>query len=125
MRLLLAVLLCAVAFGATQFSPADVTILGDIDYGQTSPTLDCPGEPKYCALVFNANGGDKVQVTVSAGKAVVALADGTLTELARGSGTLVFSLPASQEPVTYYIVMRDEGGKPGKFTVELKKLGGA
>src|SRR5688572_24171496 len=92
--------LCAVCFAAEQFSPADVMILGDIDYGQTSPALDCPAQPKYCALVFNASGGDKVQVTVSggAGKPLIAIADGTLKELSRGSGKLVFALPASQEP---------------------------
>ena len=122
MRNTIALLACSLCFAADQFSPADVTILGDIDYGQTSPTLDCPGQPKYCALVFNANGGDKVQVTVSGGKALVALADGTLTELTRGTGKVVFSLPASQDPVTYYIVLRDEEGKPGKFTVDLRKL---
>ena len=83
-----------------------------------------PGEPKYCALVFNASGGDKVQVTVTGGtgKAYIALADGTLKELSSGSDKLVFALPASQEPVTYYAIFRDQGGKAGKFTVDLRKL---
>ena len=119
--LLLASTLCP---AAEQFSPADVTILGDIDYGQTSPVLDCPGGEKYCALVFNAAGGDKVELTVTggAGKALVAVADGTLKELARGNSKLVASLPATSEPVTYYVIFRGEAGKPGKFNVGLRKL---
>ena len=120
----LLLLFCTLCLSAEQFSPADVMILGDIDYGQTSPALDCPAQPKYCALVFNAGGGDKVQVTVNGGggKALIAIADGTLKELSRGSGKLVFTLPASPDPVTYYAIFREEGGKAAKLTVELKKL---
>jgi hypothetical protein len=125
MRSLLCVLLAsALCPAAEQFSPSDVTILGDIDYGQTSPALDCPGGEKYCALVFNAAGGDKVELTVSggAGKPLVALADGTLKELARGASKLVASLPTTSEPVTYYLIFRGEAGRPGKFTIALRKL---
>ena len=123
MRTLL-VLICGVCLAAEQFSPADVVILGDIDYGQTSPELDCPAAPKYCALVFNANGGDKVQATVSggSGKALIAFADGALNELSRGSGKLTFTLPASQDPVTYYAIFRDETEKAGKLKLDLRKL---
>ena len=123
MRTLL-LLISGVCFAAGQFSPADIVILGDIDYGQTSPELDCPAAPKYCALVFNAHGGDKVQATVSggSGKSLIAFADGALNELSRGSGKLVFTLPASQEPVTFYAIFRDEAEKAGKLKLELMKL---
>lgn len=126
MRILLLslVILTGFCFAANQFSPSDVTILGDIDYGQTSPALNCPGEPKFCALVFNANGGDKVELSISggSGKSLIALADGALNELTRASGNLVFTLPASQEPVTYYAIFRDEAGKASDLKLQLRKL---
>jgi hypothetical protein len=123
MRPLLCLLIAASALSAEQFSPADVSILGDIDYGQTSPKLDCPGGGKYCALVFNAAGGDKVQIVVTGdGKPLIAIADGTLKEIARGSAKLEATLPATQEPVTYYAIFRGESGKPRRYTVQLRKL---
>ena len=125
MRLSLA-LLAACAFGipAESFPPAEVTILGDIDYGQKSIELECGGKPQYCALVFNGQSGDDVEATVSGGqrKPFVALADGGLKELARGSGIAVFTLPDVAEGLaTYYIIFRDPENRPGRFTVQLKK----
>ena len=69
MRLSLA-LLATAAFGiaAESFPPADVAILGDIDYGKKSADLECSGKPRYCALVFNGKSGDVVEVTVSGGE---------------------------------------------------------
>ena len=40
---------------AESFPPAEVAILGDIDYGRQSQGLDCPvGKQKFCALVLMA-----------------------------------------------------------------------
>jgi hypothetical protein len=125
MRLIpLALVIAAICWPAERFAPKDVVILGDIDFGQTSPALDCPGEPQYCALVFNANGSARVQARIQGGgdHPFVAFADGSLTELARGTGELVFTLPPGEELLTYYVLFRSSEGKPAKLRVELKKL---
>jgi hypothetical protein len=116
---------CCFCLSAETFSAADVAILGDIDYGGRSAELECSGKPQYCALVFNGTSGDRVEVTVTggSGQPFVALADGSLKELTRGSGTAAVTLPkVNDDLATYYIVFRDSAGKPGKFTVELKKV---
>ena len=80
---------------AESFPPAEVAILGDIDYGRQSEALECPvGKQKFCALVFNGESGHEVEVTVTGGntKPFVAIADGSLTELARGTGRAVVKL---------------------------------
>jgi hypothetical protein len=118
-------LTCGLSWSAEQFSPDAVNILGDIEYGQSSSPVDCPDKPKYCALLFNGHSGDKVDVTVKSakGKAFVALADGSLKELTRGDGHLVFTLhDPSPDLITYYIVFSDPDGKPAQFTVNLKKV---
>jgi len=118
-------MLCGLGLlAAERFSPADVKILGDIDYGQTSATLECGETPKYCALVFNAMSGDRVEAQVKGdGKVLVSIADGGLMELARSTGTATVTLPsAGPDPMTFYVVFRDSEGKAGKFTVVLKKL---
>src|SRR5688572_8193913 len=125
MRLSLA-LLASYAFGiaAETFPPAEVAILGDIEYAQKSAELECSGNPKYCALVFNGNSGDRVEVTVTGGqqKPSVAIADGSLKELARGLGVASVTLPEVADGLaTYYIIFRDPESKRGRFTVELKK----
>ena len=64
---------------AESFSPTDVAILGDIEYGGKSPELACEAKPPYCALVFNGTTGDRVEATVAGGddKPFVAIADGS------------------------------------------------
>jgi hypothetical protein len=114
---------CFFVYGES-FSPADVAILGDIDYGARSAELECAAKPQYCALVFNGTSGDRVEVTVTGTPAqtTVAIADGSLKELARGTGSATVTLPkVAEDLATYYILFRDPAGKPGKFTVELKK----
>jgi hypothetical protein len=115
---------CCLLLYAENFSPADVAILGDIDYGAKSAELDCAGKPPYCALVFNGNSGDQVEVTVtgSSPEPLVALADGSLKELSRGTRQASVTLPkVAEDLATYYILFRDPAGKAGRFTVELKK----
>jgi hypothetical protein len=125
MRLWLpALIACAFFLQADSFAPSDVAILGDIDYGKKSADLECAAKPPFCALVFNGKSGDKVEVTVTGGggKPFVALADGALKELARGAGSASATLPEVADGLaTYYIVFQDAGGKPGRFTVELRK----
>jgi hypothetical protein len=110
-------------FGAT-LEPADVKVVGSLDYGQTSDPVEYTGTPKYAAFVFNGNGDDRVEVTVKGGdrQAAISIADGSLKELATGANHLSFTLPKNGPDMeTYYIVFRDAENKPGRFTVELIK----
>ena len=124
-RMAALLLVFSVTLLAESLKPADVKIAGDIDYGQTSPAIDYTNDPPYRALVFNGNSGDQIQVTVKDNdhKAWVAIADGSLKELATGTMELTFTLPnAGPDLQAYYIVFRDSGKQPATFTVELKKL---
>jgi len=107
------------------FNPNDVRIVGDLNYGETSASVLCSSSPSYCAYVFNGRGDDRVEVTVTAdqGTALVAIADGSLSQLASGTTRLVFTLPnRGPDAEAYYIVFRDNAKKAGRFAVALKKL---
>jgi hypothetical protein len=117
-----AVLVCL--FGES-FNPADVKIVGDINYGETSAPAACSSSPVYCAFVFNGRGDDRVEVAVLAdqGTALVAIADGSLSQLANGINRVSFTLPnRGPDSEAYYIVFCGKAHKPGRFTVTLKKV---
>jgi hypothetical protein len=122
--------LCGFAFSALllaeNIAPSEVEIAGDIEYGQTSRPIEYTSKPMYRALVFVGEGGDRIEVTVRSNgqKAFVAIADGALKQLASGTEKLVFELPdRGPDAEAYYIVFRAPDGKPGTFTVLLKKVG--
>ena len=107
------------------YRPADVKVLGDLNYGQSSGEVLCSVSPPYNAFVFNGNGGDKIEVTVkrSDGTAFVVIADSGLVPIAEGSNALALSLPNRGPDVdAFYIVFRAPESKPARFTVQLKKL---
>jgi hypothetical protein len=113
---------------ADNFQPSDVKVLGALKYGQTSQPITYSGEPQYAAFVFNGHGDDQIEVTVKSPdrKALVAIADGSLNQLASDTTHLVFSLPNhGPDPEAFYIVFRDSENKQARFTVELKKVAGA
>jgi hypothetical protein len=125
------VLLCTILFGAglcfsaETFQPADVKIVGDLDYGQTSDPVEYTDSPRYRAFVFTANSQDRIEVTVKGDdrKAFVAIADGGMKELASGTTHLTVTLPKTgPDPEAYYIIFRDTDNKEAHFTVELKKV---
>lgn len=120
-----AILLAAgLCLTAESFSPSDVKIIGDLDYGATSDPVEYTPTPRYRAFVFNGNGGDQIEVTAKGeGRtAFVAIADGGLNQLASGTTQLKFTLPKHGPDLeTFYIVFRDSEDKPARFTVTLKK----
>lgn len=126
-RVLLSLIAAVAPLSCQQFQANNVKVLGDLNYGQSSDSVQCTAAgASYCAFVFNGLGDDRIKVTVnqSHGHAFVAIADGTLTSLISGSDQLVFTLPKSgPDPQAYYIVFRDRENKPGQFTVALQALG--
>ena len=112
---------------ACTYAPADVKVLGDLDYGQTSDSVDYSAKPPYRAFVFSAFGGDSVEVTVKGDerRAFVALTDSSLNQLVSGATNLTLSLPNRGPYIeVWYILFRDFDSKPGHFTVLVKKLAG-
>ena len=61
--------LAPVSFPAQQssYSPNDIKILGTLNSGQTSKLVEYSRTPKYRAFVFEGNGHDQVEVTVTGG----------------------------------------------------------
>ena len=119
------VFLSAVGLFAESFQPADVKIVGDLSYGQTSEAVECSSASPYYAFVFNGKADERVDVVVKSPnrQAFVALADQTLNRVTTGTGHITVTLPNhGPDAEVYYIVFRDSEGKNGRFTVELNKL---
>jgi hypothetical protein len=110
---------------AESFPPADVKIIGDLRYGQTSDAVECSSASPYYAFVFNGKANERVDVVVKSEdrQAFVAIADPSLNQLTSGTGHVVFTLPnRGPDAEAFYIVFRDSESKEARFTVELKKL---
>jgi hypothetical protein len=110
---------------AENLKPADVKVFGALDYGDTSDAIEYTGTPRFGAFIFNGTGKDEIEITVHSanGKAFVAIADGSLKQLASGTTNLSFTLPDhGSDPEAYYILFREPEGRPARFTVSVKKL---
>lgn len=125
--LLLGLLAGVLAFAqekSAAFRPNDIKILGTLDSGQTSKPVAYSTTPRYRAFVFEANGRDVVEVTVTGGNryAFVALADSTLTPVATGRGRLRATLPyRGPDTEAYYILFKDSTNQPARLAVHLNK----
>jgi hypothetical protein len=110
------------------FSPDDIKIVGTIDNGSTSKPVQYSATPKYRALVFEASGNDRVQVTVTGtgARSFVAVADSTLKPIASGTGQLSVTLPyRGPDLEAYYIVFKTSGNQPARLAVHLTKRPGS
>jgi hypothetical protein len=124
-RFVVCAFLFAAGLIAESFPPADVKVMGDLNYGQTSGAVECSSASPYYAFVFNGKGGERVDVVVKSEdrQAFVAIGDPSLNQLASGTGHVTFTLPnRGPDAEGYYIVFRDSESKDARFTVELKKL---
>jgi hypothetical protein len=124
-RFVVCAFLLAAGLIAESFPPADVKVMGDLRYGQTSAAVECSNASPYYAFVFNGKGGERVDVVVKSDdrRAFVALADPGLNQIASGTGHVTVTLPnQGPDAEAYYIVFRDSESKDARFTVELKKL---
>lgn len=124
-RFAISAFLIIAGLGAESFPPADVKIMGDLRYGQTSEAVECSSASPYYAFVFNGKANERVEVVVKSAdrQAFVAVADPSLNQLTSGTGHVVITLPnRGPDAEAFYIVFRDSESKDGRFTVELKKL---
>jgi hypothetical protein len=110
------------------FSPNEIKVLGTLDDGQTSKPVEYSSTPKYRAFVFEGNGRDQVEITVTGTdrKAYVALADSGLKPIASGLGQLAATLPYRGPDVeAFYILVKNLTSQPARLEVHLKKTGSA
>jgi hypothetical protein len=98
-------------------------IVGTLNSGETSKPVEYSSTPEYRAFVFEGNGHDQIQVTVTGDnrKAVIALADSTLTPIATGIGQLSAALPYhGPDTEAFYILFKGSTNQPARLTVHLK-----
>jgi hypothetical protein len=110
------------------YAPSDVKILGVLNYGQKSAPVEYSDTPRYRAFVFEGQGNDRIEVTVSgAGQnAFIAVADPSLNVIATGTGHLSLSLPDhGPDTETFYVVFKDPMNRPVRMSVQVNKTGGA
>jgi hypothetical protein len=110
------------------YSPNDVKIVGVLRYGQTSAPVKYSDSPRYRAFVFEGQGRDRVEITVTGASrnTFVAVADPSLNVIASGTGRLSVSLPDRGPDLEgYYVVFKDRMNRPARMSVQLKKTGGA
>ncbi len=108
------------------YAPNDVKVVGVLRYGETSGPIEYSDTPPYRAFVFEGQGRDQIEVTVTgAGQnAFVAVADPALNVIASGTGHLSVSLPdRGPDTETFYVVFKDQIDRPAHLSVQLKKNG--
>ena len=106
------------------YSAANIQVRGTLDSGQTSRLVVYSHPGRYQAFVFEGNGHDSVQISVTGanGKAYVALADSTLTPVASGIGHLEVSLPYhGPDTEAFYILVKPTTPGAARFAVHLTK----
>lgn len=107
------------------YRPDDVSILGPLDYGQTSKPVTYSAKPPYRAFVFSGYGCQVVDITLKsdAEKPFVALADSSLREIAHATDHLSVRLPFRGPDIeVWYVVFKESDDKPASFTVQVKKI---
>ena len=106
------------------------SVLGSLDYGQTSAAFDYSNPPKYRAYKFAGNAGDAVDVwarSTNGGDSLAWVLDNDLKVVGHNddadSSTLdshiTVKLPANAS-ITHYVVVRDYNLADATFTIALK-----
>jgi hypothetical protein len=112
-------------FSAEQpYSPNEMKVLGVLSSGQTSALVEYSRPGLYRAFVFEGNGHDRVDITVTGadGRAFIALADATLTPIASGIGHLDVTLPYhGPDTEAFYVLVKPTTPGAARFAVHLSK----
>lgn len=107
------------------YSPNEIKVLGVLDSGQTSTLVEYSKPGPYRAFVFEGNGHDRVDITVTGaeGRAYIALADSTLAPIASGIGHLDVALPYhGPDTEAFYVLVKPTTAGPARFSVHLTKI---
>ncbi len=115
---------------ADQFS-GKMTLVGSLDYGQTSADVRYHNPPQYRAFKFGGAKGDKIQIDVSSanGDSVAWLLDNSFKVIAKNDDAndstldshIAATLPGNTNPaiITYYIIFREYSKLDATFKVKL------
>lgn len=105
------------------YSPKQVRVLGDMEYGERKLATSYSAGPRYRAFVFSGYGGDQVEIMVTgaSGPVRLALADSTLNQVATGTSALCVSLPNHGPDVELWYIITDNA--PTRLTFQVKKTG--
>ena len=106
------------------------SVLGSLDYGQTSAAFNYTNPPKYRAYKFAGNAGDAVDVWVrstNGGDSVAWVLDNDLKVVGHNDDAsnstldshITVKLPANAS-ITHYVVVRDYNYDNATFTIALK-----
>lgn len=103
------------------YSANQIKVVGTLNSGETGHVAEMPAMPGYRAFVFEGNGNDRVQITITQGKAYIALADSTLMPIAGGMGGLNTTLPYHGPDIeAFYILVK--GSPNQRLAVHLNKI---
>src|ERR1700682_2561658 len=104
------------------FRDEAVSVVGDLQYGQTSTKIEHTNKPPYVALYFDGHTGDVVDVKITSinGQAMAALTDSHYKPIVSNFGshvTAVLTPGPEPYPNRYFIVIQEERRHPATFTV--------
>jgi hypothetical protein len=109
-----------------KYLPAEVKVLGVLDYGHAQSALDHTASPRYRAFVFSGHGRDRVEITLTGATSASSftITDSTLNQIGTGSSRVTVSLPYRGPDIeVYYIVFPATSSKTSNVTVQVRKVG--
>lgn len=121
-----ALTMAAVCGQPAYFRDEEVSVVGEIQYGQTSGKIEYTGKPIYRAFWFDGHAGDSVDIKITSinGQAMASLTDSSYKPLVSNFGSHVVTVlqsSADPYPNRYFIVFAEERRRPATFTVTLLK----
>jgi hypothetical protein len=107
-----------------KYQPADVKVLGVVDYGHTQSAVNSLASPRYRAFVFSGYGRDRVEITLKGqpGAAFI-VTDSTLNAIGRGVTQATVSLPYRGPDIEVYYIVFPASTRFSHVSVQVKKVG--
>jgi hypothetical protein len=108
-----------------KYQPADVKVLGVVDYGRAHYAVDSSAKARYRAFVFSGYGRDRVEITFKGQTpgASFILTDSTLNPIGHGSTQATLSLPYRGPDIEVYYIVFPASSRTAHVSVQIKKVG--
>jgi hypothetical protein len=108
-----------------KYQPADVKVLGVVDYGHAQNAVDGAAKARYRAFVFSGYGRDRVEITLKGQTpgASFILTDSTLNPIGSGSRQATMSLPYRGPDIEVYYIVFPASSRTAHVSVQIKKVG--